>query len=159
MALQTKDVEVAGFEQMRIGRAVWRVTRLAALDLSAGVLEDEWPLLVHVAREADGIPPCRRTQLLSEEAAMRVVTIRTVHEPFLNAVMKGHIELRFHLQMAAVAQLGLCFNQQELLCAGMMGGVTVQATYIAFAVSRAGEIHVILPRYMALKTPLAYFFG
>ena len=111
MALQTEDVEIACFEQMRVGRPVWRVTRLAAFDLASGVLEDEWSLLVHVAREADGIPPCRRTQLLSEKTAVRVVTIRAVHEPFLNAVMKGHIELRFHLQMAGVAELGLYLDQ------------------------------------------------
>ena len=111
MALQAKDIQVARLEKMRIGRAMRRMARFAAFCLAPWMFEDEWSLLVHVAREADGIPPCRRTQLLSEKTAVRVVTIRAVHEPFLNAVMKGHIELRFHLQMAGVAELGLYLDQ------------------------------------------------
>jgi hypothetical protein len=52
---------------------------------------------------------------------MWVVTIRALHKSFFHPVMKRHIELRFHLQMAGVAKLRLRFHEQELICVGVMG--------------------------------------
>ena len=56
MALQTKNIEIARLEQMRIGGAMWGVARFAAFCLDWLMLEDERPLLIHVAGEANGIP-------------------------------------------------------------------------------------------------------
>lgn len=121
MTLQAEDIEVAGFEQMWIGGAMRRMARLAALWLVGLMFENEGPLLVGVAREADRIPRSRRPKLLPDESAMSVMAIRAFDQPFFDTVVEGHVELRFHLQVAGVAELGLCFHEQELICRGVVG--------------------------------------
>lgn len=107
MALQTKDIEVARLEQMRIGRAMWRMARFAAFCLDCWMLENERSLLVHVTRKADGVPRCGRAQLLADESSVGVVAIGALNKAFLNAMVERHIELRLHLEVARVAELRL----------------------------------------------------
>jgi hypothetical protein len=52
MAREAKEVDVAQFQQVRIGRAVGRVASLAAFDSHDFVLEDKWPLFVRMALKA-----------------------------------------------------------------------------------------------------------
>ena len=42
-----------------------------------------------------------------------IVAIAALHKPFVHAMMEGHLELRLLLQVAGVAKLGLCLDQQE----------------------------------------------
>lgn len=97
MALQAEDIEVAGFEQMWIGGAMRGMACLTALWLVGLMFENEGPLLVGVAREADRIPRSGRPKLLPDEAAMSVMAIRALDIPFLDPVVEGHVELRLHL--------------------------------------------------------------
>jgi hypothetical protein len=83
------------------------MARHAAFCLDHRVLENEWPLFVHVACEANGISGSRRPQFLANEPSVLVVTIRALYEPFFHTMMEGHVELGFPIQMAAVAQLWL----------------------------------------------------
>jgi len=121
VALQAEDIEVAGLEQMWIGGAMRRMARFAALGLVGLMFENEGSLLVDVASETDSIPRSRRPKLLSNEAAVGVVAIRALDKPFLDPVVEGHVELRLHLQVAGVAELRLCFHEQELVCGGVVG--------------------------------------
>lgn len=61
MALQAQQIDVAQFEQVRIGRSVRGVTGLAALDLHDFMLKDEWSLLVGMALEANRVLRRRHT--------------------------------------------------------------------------------------------------
>lgn len=158
MAFQAEDVEIAGLEQTRIGRAMRRVARFAAFRLDHWMFENERPLLVHVACETDGIPRCRGTQLLADEPAVRVMAIRALNKSFLDAMVKGHIELRFHFQVAAVAELGLRFCEKEVTCGGVMRGMAGYATEIILAVGRAGKVGVVLPGSVAIQAALIYLF-
>ena len=75
MALQAKNVQVAGFEQTRIRRTMRRVAALTTLRLNPLVLEDKRPLFVCVACEANRVPRGRRAQLLANKPAVRVMAI------------------------------------------------------------------------------------
>ena len=121
MALQAEDIEVAGLEQVRIGRAMRRMACFAAFCLDRLVLEDEGSLLVGVAREADSIPRRRRPKLLPDEPSMGVMAVRALNKSFLDPVVEGHVELRLHLKVAGVAELRLCFHQQEVIRGGVVG--------------------------------------
>jgi hypothetical protein len=80
------------------------MARFASIDADCGVFEDERTALVHVALDArlfvaeslihharaHAHPPGWR------KYAVRVVAIRTVHEPFVNPVFGRHRELRAH---------------------------------------------------------------
>lgn len=74
-----------------------RVARFTALGLDGLVLENEWSLLVHMACEADSIPRRGRSQLLPYESSMGIMTIRALHQSFLDTMVEGHVELRLHL--------------------------------------------------------------
>lgn len=121
MALQAEDIEVAGLEEMWIGGAMRRMARFAALWLVGLVFENEGALLVGVAREADRIPRSRRPKLLPDEAPMGVMAIRALDKPFLDPMVKRHVELSLHLQVAGVAELRLCFDEEELVRGGVVG--------------------------------------
>ena len=86
------------------------MARFATFRLHCWMFENEGSLLVHVAREADAIPRCRRSKLSADEPAMRVMAVRAVHEAFLDAMVEGHIELRLLVLVAAVAELRLCLD-------------------------------------------------
>ena len=73
-------------------------------------------------------------------------------------MVERHIELRLDLLVAAVAQVRLSFDKQEFILACMMGRMTAQAAQIVLAVRRAGKVHVALPRAVAFKASLVYFF-
>lgn len=107
MALQAEHIEVAGLEQVRIRRSMWRMARFAAFCLDRLMFENEGPLLVGVAGKADRIPRRRGPKLLPDETSMRVMAIRALHQSFLDPVVEGHVELRLHLQMAGVAEFRL----------------------------------------------------
>jgi len=94
VALQAKDIQVARLEKMRIGRAMRRMARFAAFCLAPWMFEDEWSLLVHVARVADGVSRRSRAQLLADESSVRVMAIRALYQAFLDAMVERHIELR-----------------------------------------------------------------
>ena len=56
VALEAKQVQIALLQHVGVGRAVRHMTGLATVRLYSLVLEDERPLLVRMAREADSIP-------------------------------------------------------------------------------------------------------
>lgn len=110
MALQTKNVQVAGFDQARIGGTVWRMAGHATLCLDRLVLEHKGSLLIRMACVANRIPRCRRAQLLAYKATVGIVTIRTLNESFFHAMVERHIELRLDFLMTGVAEGRLSFD-------------------------------------------------
>lgn len=55
MALQTKHIEVARLQQMRIGGTVRRVARFAAFGLDRLMFENERSLFIRVAGKANRV--------------------------------------------------------------------------------------------------------
>ena len=115
----------------------------ATLRLNRLVFKNKWPLFVSVARVAYRISRRRRAEVLADESAVRVMTIRTLNKPFFHAMVERHVELRFYLLMAGIAQIGLRLDQQKLSGRGVMGGMAVEAAQVVVAMSRPGKVHMI----------------
>jgi hypothetical protein len=159
MALKAKNIQVAGFDEVRVWGTVWRMAGHATLCLDRLVLENERPLFVSVACVANRIPRRRRAQLLADEPTVGVMTIRTLNEPFLHAVVERHVELRLDLLMAGIAETRLSLDQEKLIHHSLVGRMAAQAAQVILAVSRPGKIHVICARTVAFQTPLSDVFG
>jgi len=116
MALQAQHVNVAEFQQVRIRGTVHDMARRASLGFHRSMLEYEWPLLIGVAGEADHILRGRAPDLFRPYGPVRIVAIGALNKALVHAMVEGHIELRFLLQMAGIAKLRLRLDEQEFLC-------------------------------------------
>src|SRR5262245_2942081 len=92
-----------------------RMAGHTAFGLDRGVLKSEWTSLVGVAGKANRILGRRSAELVSQEAAMRVVTIAAGNQPFVNPMMKGLGKIRLDFQMAGIAEPRLRRLQQGRL--------------------------------------------
>ncbi len=88
------------------------VTRDTPFGLEWRVFIGKRTLLVCVALDARGVSARGQSCLLQFEAAMRIMTITTLHYSFEHFVMKRLVEVRLHLGMAAHAQLRLAELQE-----------------------------------------------
>lgn len=112
VALQTQSEDDRPFQKACIHRAVRRVTRLTSLNTHRGMLEHEGAALVGVAFHAGLFgrhPTVHHTGPHSHipggrGSAVRVVTICTIHEAFVYAMLGWHGELRAHRWMAGIAE-------------------------------------------------------
>ena len=159
MALQAKNVQVAGLDQVRVWGAVWGMTGHATLGLDRLVLDNKGALFIGVARVANRISRRRRAKLLADEPTVGVMTIRTLNESFFHSMVKRHIELRLNLLMAGIAKSRLSLDQEELIHHSFVGRMATQAAQIIFAVCRARKVHMICARTVALQTPLGNVLG
>ena len=120
MALQTKHIDVAEFQHVRIRRTMGNVAGRASFHLYSRVLVDEWAVLVDMAFVTDGILRRSHAYLLGLNGSMDVMTIGTLNKPFIDTMMKWHGKLRFLLQVAGVAEFGLRFGKQEFSGLGVV---------------------------------------
>ena len=74
---------------------------------------------------------------------MRIVAIGASDQPFIDAVVKRHVELRFLLQMARVAQLGLLADQKMLFLDCVVRGMARSATHFVLSVKRIDGMHLL----------------
>lgn len=117
-----------------------RVAGHATLGLDWLVLEHKGSLLIRMACEANRISRRRRAQLLANEAAVGIVTIRALNESFFHAMVERHIELRLDLLMAGVAEGWLRFDQEVLILHSVVSRMATQAAQVVVAVRRPGKI-------------------
>lgn len=75
------------------------------------MLEYKGSLLVCVAFKADGVLRCRGPHLFWSNGAVWIVAVRALYKPLIDAVMERHLELRFLLQVAGIAELRLGLDQ------------------------------------------------
>ena len=100
------------------------MTRLTAVHAYSNVFEKEGPAfvgmaaqaglfvhqsLIHHARPGAHAPRGRRR-------AMWIMTVGAGHEPFVDTVLRRHVELGSNLIVAVVAEVYLLFSEQELRC-------------------------------------------
>ena len=74
------------------------------------------------------------------ERAMRVVAIGALHEAFIDAMLEGHGELRAHILVAAIAEVGLHGRQQESRSRRFMNGVATGARHAVQRVTGAPNV-------------------
>jgi len=94
-------------------------------------------------------------QLPRLKAAVRIVAIAALHHAFIDAMMKGAIELLFGFQMAAVAKLWLLLLHKPLAFLGMVRRMAVDASNIVLQMRRTSEITVFFSIGMTVKARLA----
>ena len=130
MALQAQQVDVAELQHVGIRSAVRQVARLASIDLDRRMLEDKRTLLINVAFEADRILRRGSSHLLRFDCAVRVVAIAALNQALVDAVVEGHFEFSFFIEVAAVAKFRLSFHQEELFRCRVVRGVAGDATNV-----------------------------
>jgi hypothetical protein len=145
MALQTEQVHIAHPKHVNVRASVRNMARRAPLNLHWLVLEDKWPLLVGMAAKANRILRRCMPHLFRQNRSVDVVTVATVNQPLINAVVERHLELRPLLQMAGIAKLRLGFYQQELSSFRVVRRVTGNAANAILGVHRVDGVHVLRP--------------
>jgi len=124
-------------QQAAIHRPVGVMASLAPFDHGGWVLIDEWPAPVAMAFQAGLIVErglfhhgrTRRHAPGGGECAVRVVTIPTIHDAFVDAVFGRHFELRAHARVTRKAGLAARLRQQKLRAGRVMDGVAIGAGY------------------------------
>jgi len=127
----------------------------AALDFDRFVFEDERSGLVGMALKANGVFGRRRAQLPCEEAAVLIMTVGALHEPFINAMMERPVELLLLIEMAVVAERRLAGFQQELGFFCVMRIMAVRAAHAILEVNGARIVAVIGAVFMATQATRA----
>lgn len=82
---------------------------------------------------------------------MRIVAIGALDEAFVHAMVERHGELRFLLEMAGIAELGLRFDEQEVCVLAVMRRVAGSAGDIVLRMHGIDGIHVFRAGGMAGK--------
>ena len=103
MTLDAKEFDEVPRQQFRIGGAVRRMTRLAALCFDRRMLEHERPLFIRMALDAGYITIDRIAQRFRHKTAVLIVTIGTLHAAFRNFVVKGFGKGRLLFGVALIA--------------------------------------------------------
>jgi hypothetical protein len=130
VALQAEQVHLGALEKPRVGIAMRRMARDAALGFDRRVFVNEGSGFVAMAFEAGRVLRTRGTQLPELEAAMGIVTVVALNHAFIHAVMKSSRELLFNLQVAAVAELWPLVLHQELTLSRVVWAMAIRATDI-----------------------------
>ena len=100
MALQAEQIHIVHFQHVLVGAAVRKVARLASFDLLGRVLKNEWPFLISMAGETDGVLGRGSPNLLGLHSPVGIVAIAALNQAFIHPMMKRHVELGFLLEMA-----------------------------------------------------------
>jgi hypothetical protein len=131
-----------------ISRAVREMAHLTAFDAHRGMFEREGSALVEMALQTRLFvserlvdqPGARRHPPSRRESAVRIMAIAAGHEPFINAMLKGHRKIRSDVGMAAVTQLGLSFRQQKLGRRGLVNRMALCARNVAEGVRGTANV-------------------
>ena len=75
---------------------------------------------------------------------MRIVAVHTLHQTLIDAVVIGFGKVRLGGDVAAVTQLGLLLDEQELFFLGVMRRVAVETSDIATGVGGLGEMRLLV---------------
>ena len=159
MALQAEQVHVAQFQHMGIGSTVRQMAGLTSVDLHRLVFEYKGALLVRVALEAHRVLRGRSPHLVGLYRAVHVVAIAALDQPFVHAMMERHVELRFLLEMAPVAKLGLRLYEQEIRFFTVVRRMARDATNAILGMLRVDCIHVLCATRVAAQAARINFFG
>jgi hypothetical protein len=105
MASQTKLIDGAESQEPWICRTVRRVTRRTAFGFQRRMFKSKRALFIRMTLKTCGVSASRESCLLEFEAAVRVMTVATLHRSFKNFVVKRCVELRFYFAVATKAEL------------------------------------------------------
>ena len=148
VALQAHGKEQGTRQQPGVHRTVRHVAGLAAFETRGDMLEREWTAFIAMAFDA-GLIVSRRlldhvgTQSGSPgggERAVRIMAIGALHEPFIDAVLEGHLELRADIRVAGVTEVHLPAREKELRSSGFVNRMAIRTDHIGLCMGRAPDI-------------------
>jgi hypothetical protein len=132
---------------------------LASINLYRLMFENERPLLVRMTLEADRILRRGSPHLFGFHRSVYIVAIAALDQSLIHPVMERHVELRFLLEVAAVAKLGLGLHEQELRFCGVVWRVAGDATDIVLGVHRVDGVPVLRAAGMAGEAAFVDLLG
>ena len=88
-----------------------RVTSRASFGLERSMFKGERTLLIGMALNTSRVCAGSQSRLFEFKPTVRIMAITTLHCPFENFVVEGHIKLRFHLAVTTEAKLRLAYLQ------------------------------------------------
>ena len=150
MAFQAQSKGRRTVQQAWIGAAVRVVAGLAALDSDGRVLVHKGTALVGMALRAGNVIPetvrnhARKVRRAPgrERGSVWIVAIRAVHGPLVDTVLERHVEARFYLPMAAVADAPLLGHKQRTRLVGAVDRMAARATDFPGQVRRPANMHL-----------------
>jgi len=86
-----------------------RVARNTTFGFNDRMFKYEWPGLIGVAFETNGVISGSRAELARIEPAVRIVAVRALYQSLVHPMVKRSRELLIHFQVAAIAQLRLSY--------------------------------------------------
>src|SRR5438309_4757034 len=120
VALEAEQVHLAYPQETGICGAMRRVTTGAAFGFHRHVFIDERPLFVGMAFEANLVSIGKCPDLAKGGRAMGIVAVAALHQAFVDAVVIGLAKVSLGSRVTAVAQSGLCLNQQVFRFLGVV---------------------------------------
>lgn len=107
VALQAQSIDVVHIQHAWVGRTVGVMTENASLSLDRRMLINERSCIFYMTLDANLVLRRSRAQLRIAKCSVWIVTIRALHQTFIDAVMKRTIEIRLDVRVAGVAERGL----------------------------------------------------
>lgn len=124
---------MAGFATLHADRGMFKQKRPALIGVTVQACFFGRVRLGHHARPHAHFPSgCLRS--------MRIVTIGALHETLIDAVLERHVELRPHIVVARVAEIGLSLREQELRRRRAVNRVAAGADDVVQGVGRSPDI-------------------
>lgn len=142
MALVAQCIDLRHIQQPGVLRAMRRMAAHASFCLDRGMLVDKGSARLRVALGADHVLIGRRLQIVVPESAVNVMAVAALHQAFVHAVVKRHIEGRLNLGVALKAEHGLSSLQQFFLIVATVNTVAAHATYARLGMRRTLEVGV-----------------
>ena len=147
MAFQAHGEDNRASQKTGVGRTVRGVAGFAAFDAHGRMLKGEGATFVEVAFQTgffvdvlfDHVGPSRHTPG-GRRSAVRIVAIAAGHKPFIDAMLKRHVELRANIGVAAVTKLRLALGQQKFGRLRFVNGVALGAPNVVTRVDGAVDV-------------------
>ena len=116
------------------------VARQAALSLDWSMLEYKRPARLCVALGADGVLIGCGFEIVISKSAMWIMAVGTLDQALVDLVMKGHIEVRFHIGVALKAERGLAHLEQRRVWRSLMYRMATDTAHVCLGMGRAQEV-------------------
>lgn len=146
MAFQAQGGHGSAHQHLGIVRAVGLMAALTPADVDGGMIEDERPLLLDVALEADFLSGITEPELAFVDAAVRLMAIGAVDRTFLHPVVERFCKIRLLLGMAGHTQVAGPLLEHMRHWSGLVRTVAIGAIQASLSM-RAGAKgrHFVIP--------------
>jgi len=159
VALQALKVDLTYTKQPRVRRSMRSMATATPVGLHWYVFINERTSLIGMALDTGGIAVRHSPHLTKSGSAMNVVTVNTLNQSLVYAMMERFKEVRLRGSMAPIAELRLFFSQQMLGFFSVVRGMTIEAADVAISMCGAGNISMLVVLAVAGKASSVSFLS